>query len=116
MSNALLNTRAPRLKLLQDYDKHRSWSSLAEHRTCVLCGSEFAGESIVISVRSGKASFGCPTPDCRGSLHHFVHAGNPLLEEDIWQEWMECSTGLFAVAENSLLESWDLEQSETPNS
>ena len=101
MRKSLLNIRSPRLKLLQEHDKGRSWSSLEEIRTCVLCGSDFPGEDILISVRSGRASFLCPSPGCRGSLSHFVKPGNPLLEEDLWREWMDCliaNEGTLAMA------------------
>jgi hypothetical protein len=111
MFNPPLDTHSPRLRLLQEHDKRRTWKSLEETRTCVLCGSDFAGARILISVRSGKASFGCPSPGCRGSLDHFVSSGNPLLEEDLWKEWMDCSSR----AEGDRDEGWEEEPEPLPH-
>ncbi|MEI6871100.1 MAG: hypothetical protein WCL08_02355 [Verrucomicrobiota bacterium] len=81
--------RSVRLRLLQEYDRNRFWSSLADRRLCLLCDSEFEGSAIRISVRAGKPVFQCPQATCHGELSHFVHLGNPLLNEDAWADWMK---------------------------
>jgi hypothetical protein len=98
--NLRLKTHPPRLKLLQEHDPQRPWLNLQDRRTCILCGAEFSGESIRISVRLGKAMFACPSAGCRGNLKHFVRPGNPLLEEDLWEQWMTCSIPSFASLED----------------
>lgn len=77
-----------RLRLLRQHDRTRLWTSVRERRVCMLCGSEFEGVQIRIGVRAGKPVFGCPEPQCRGSLPHFAASGNPLLDDAAWSDWM----------------------------
>lgn len=77
-----------RLRLLRQHDRNRTWNSARERRVCMLCGSEFEGVQIRVSVRAGKPVFSCPEPGCRGSLPHFATSGNPLLDEAAWLDWM----------------------------
>lgn len=79
---------AVRLRLLRQHDRTRTWDSVREKRICMLCGSEFEGVQIRLSVRGGKPVFGCPEPGCRGSLPHFAACGNPLLDDEAWSDWM----------------------------
>jgi hypothetical protein len=80
-----------RLRLLRQHDRTRTWSSAREKRVCMLCGSEFEGVQIRVSVRAGKPVFSCPEPGCRGSLPHFAACGNPLLDDAAWSDWMRPS-------------------------
>ncbi len=77
-----------KLKLLRNNDKTRNWSALEDRRLCLLCGGEFSGSEVLIRVRNGKPAFQCPEKGCQGSLGHFVHPGNPLLNEAAWEDWM----------------------------
>jgi hypothetical protein len=77
-----------RLRLLRQHDRTRTWNSVREKRICMLCGCEFEGVQIRLSVRAGKPVFGCPEPGCRGSLPHFAACGNPLLDDEAWSDWM----------------------------
>jgi hypothetical protein len=77
-----------KLRLLRDNDKTRSWSTLEDRRLCLLCGGEFSGSEVLIRVRNGKPAFHCPEKGCQGNLGHFVHPGNPLLNEAAWEDWM----------------------------
>gem|GEM_PF-5832271 len=77
-----------RLRLLQEYDRSRFWNDLSDRRLCLLCDAEFEGSAIRISVRQGKPVFKCPQTHCQAGLAHFVHPGNPLLNEDTWEDWM----------------------------
>lgn len=83
-----VGSESVRLRLLRQHDRTRTWNSVREKRICMLCGSEFEGVQIRLSVREGKPVFGCPEPGCRGSLPHFAASGNPLLDEDAWSDWM----------------------------
>jgi len=80
--------RTLRLRLLQEYDRSRFWNDLNDRRLCLLCDAEFEGSAIRISVRQGKPVFKCPQTHCQAGLAHFVHPGNPLLNEDTWEDWM----------------------------
>ena len=91
------------LRLLRQHDTARPWSSVRDKRVCMLCGSEFEGAQIRISVRAGKPVFGCPEPQCRGSLPHFAAAGNPLLDENAWSDWMRPPQELVQTALESEL-------------
>lgn len=92
-----------RLRLLRQHDTARRWSSVRDKRICMLCGNEFEGVQIRIGIRAGKPVFGCPEPQCRGSLPHFAAAGNPLLDENAWSDWMRPHGGLVqTVGENEL--------------
>ena len=77
-----------RLRLLREYDRSRFWNDLSDRRLCLLCDAEFEGSAIRISVRQGKPVFKCPQTHCQAGLAHFVHPGNPLLNEDTWEDWM----------------------------
>ncbi len=77
-----------RLRLLQEHDRARPWTSLEDCRVCLLCESEFQGGDIRIHVRNGKPVFQCPGVVCPGGLEHFVHPGNPLLNDETWHDWM----------------------------
>lgn len=90
-----------RLRLLRHHDRTRPWSSVRDRRICMLCGSEFEGVQIRISVRAGKPVFACPEPQCRGSLPHFAAAGNPLLDECAWSDWMRPHGELVETAAES---------------
>jgi hypothetical protein len=92
-----------RLRLLRQHDTVRPWSSVRDMRVCMLCGSEFEGAQIRISVRAGKPVFSCPEPQCRGSLPHFAAAGNPLLDENAWSDWMRPPSELVQTAVESEL-------------
>jgi hypothetical protein len=92
-----------RLRLLRQHDTARPWSSVLDKRVCMLCGSEFEGGQIRISVRAGKPVFGCPEPLCRGSLPHFAAAGNPLLDENAWSDWMRLPSALAQTTAESEL-------------
>lgn len=82
-----------KLRLLQEKDKVRKWSTLDDRRLCLLCGNEFSGIEVRISVRNGKPAFQCPDKDCQGTLGHFVHPGNPLLSDETWDDWMLIEEG-----------------------
>lgn len=78
-----------KLQLLQEHDADRTWETLEDARTCLLCGSEFSGAQIRIHAKNGRPVFQCPETTCRGTLPHFVYAGNPLLSEATWLDWMK---------------------------
>jgi hypothetical protein len=78
-----------KLLLLQFHDPNRKWFDLNDSRVCILCGSELNGHSIRISIERGRPAFSCPSEGCHGRLAHFAIAGNPLLSEEVWQDWMQ---------------------------
>ena len=78
-----------KLLLLQFHDPNRKWLNLNDSRVCILCGNELNGHSIRISIARGRPAFSCPSEGCRGRLAHFAIAGNPLLNDDVWQDWMQ---------------------------
>ncbi len=77
-----------KLHLLREHDKHRRWDALTDKRVCLLCGAEFTGEQIRVRARNGKPVFECPEAGCPAELPHFVYAGNPLLSDATWSDWM----------------------------
>jgi hypothetical protein len=93
-----------RLRLLRQHDRTRTWNSARDKRVCMLCGSEFEGVQIRVSVRAGKPVFGCPEVGCRGSLPHFATCGNPLLDDAAWSDWMRppCEAAAQEVGEDEL--------------
>ena len=78
-----------KLLLLQFHDPNRKWLDLNDSRVCILCGSELNGHSIRIRIERGRPAFSCPSEGCHGRLAHFAIAGNPLLNDDVWQDWMQ---------------------------
>lgn len=85
-------THHAKLHLLREHDADRNWDSIEDKRTCLLCGSDFSGADIRVRVKKGKPVFECPGILCRGTLRHFVYAGNPLLSEATWSDWMRVNT------------------------
>lgn len=77
-----------KLTLLRFHDPNRRWQNLNDLRVCVLCGSELTGHSIRIKIERGRPAFLCPSNGCHGKLQHFAIAGNPLISEEVWQDWM----------------------------
>ena len=77
-----------KLLLLRFHDPNRQWDNLSDTRVCILCGNELTGHSIRIKVERGRPAFLCPSNGCRGQLPHFAIAGNPLISEEVWQDWM----------------------------
>lgn len=84
----LPDKKHPKLHLLREHDTERTWETLDDQRVCLLCGSEFTGAQIRIRVERARAKFECPDAACRGGLAHFVYAGNPLLSEASWSDYM----------------------------
>ncbi len=77
-----------KLLLLRFHDPSHQWENLNESRICILCGNELTGHSIRIKVQRGRPAFLCPSNGCQGKLPHFAIAGNPLISEEVWQDWM----------------------------
>lgn len=78
-----------KLLLLKFHDPNRKWFHLNDLRVCILCGNELDGHSIRIRIERGRPAFSCPSEGCQGRLAHFAIAGNPLLNEEVWQDWMQ---------------------------
>ena len=77
-----------KLRLLQENDHWRPWESLAEERQCIICERTFTGREVrIIQSRHGKPMVQCPTPDCSSSPREWIHAGNPLTDDVVWQDW-----------------------------
>jgi hypothetical protein len=78
----------PKLSLLREYDCKRIWRNLDDRRVCLLCGHEFTGHAIRIRISHGRPQFCCPNTLCSGQLPFFASGGNPLLNENLWHDWM----------------------------
>ena len=76
-----------RLQLLRENDRLREWHALSKSRVCVPCGRRLTGRTIVISRTKNRIFFRCPTPGCVGSLDDFAAPGDPLLDDNVWQDW-----------------------------
>jgi hypothetical protein len=83
-------TPTERLALLQENDHLRAWREVADVRTCMCCGRKLSGRLIQIWSDSSNFWFRCPTPDCTGTLGDFARAGDPLSDDEVWNDW--CKT------------------------
>jgi hypothetical protein len=79
-----------RLSLLREHDRLRQWEDINEVRTCVCCSRKLTGRLIQIWSDANRFWFACPTSGCRGSLSDFARAGDPLFDDDVWEDW--CKT------------------------
>lgn len=82
-----------KLLLLRFHDPNRKWQNLSDSRVCILCGNELTGHSIRVKIEHGRPAFLCPSNGCQGKLPHFAIAGNPLISEEVWQDWMRSPLG-----------------------
>ncbi len=82
-----------KLLLLRFHDPTRHWQNLNDPRVCILCGNELTGHSIRVKIERGRPAFLCPSNGCQGQLPHFAIAGNPLISEEVWQDWMRSPLG-----------------------
>lgn len=89
------------LRILRQHDTVRTWRSLDDQRVCVLCGREFQGRDIYLHTEHDQISCHCPTAGCRGQLQHFVFPGNPLLDPQVWSDWMMALEGAEPTMESS---------------
>jgi hypothetical protein len=79
-----------RLELLREHDRLRKWQDVNELRTCMCCGRKLSGRLIQIWSDSSGVWFSCPTAGCTGDLRDFARPGDPLFDDDVWQDW--CKT------------------------
>lgn len=78
-----------KLKLLQEADPDRAWTSLEETRHCILCEKTISGHHIRVSRdRRGAIRLRCPTRNCQSTPAEWVHPENPLVSEDAWHDWV----------------------------
>lgn len=89
------------LRTLRQHDTVRTWRSLDDQRVCVLCGREFRGRDIYVHTEHDQISCHCPTPGCLGQLHHFVFPGNPLIDPEVWNDWMLALEGADSAMDGS---------------
>ena len=77
-----------KLRVLEQNDPFREWTSLDETRFCILCEKTISGRDIVVSGGSGRpVRLSCPTPGCAGTPYEWVYLGDPLLSEEAFREW-----------------------------
>jgi hypothetical protein len=79
-----------RLALLQEHDRLRKWEDINEIRTCMCCDRKLTGRLIQIWSDSNRIWFVCPTSGCTGRLSDFARAGDPLFDDEVWEDW--CKT------------------------
>ena len=76
-----------RLSILRSEDRFRPWESLDDKRCCVLCERTFNGRQVEIRGRSGRFTLHCPMEDCHSTPRHWVCPGNPLVSDQVYQDW-----------------------------
>lgn len=78
-----------KLRLLNGAGGTRSWTSLKETRQCVLCEQTFTGYAVQVWWdRAGMPHLRCPTRGCLSTPAQWIHAGNPLISEEAWRDWV----------------------------
>ena len=78
-----------KLLVLQKNDVWRNWKTLDDQRHCILCDQTFSGREIVVTPNHhGKSVLHCPTQDCVSTPREWMHLGDPLTEDDAWQDWL----------------------------
>jgi hypothetical protein len=79
-----------KLALLRRGDPLRHWESLDDKRQCVLCECTFSGHQVRVVVgRGGHLALHCPSEDCNSTPHEWIRPGNPLLDDKVWEDWVE---------------------------
>jgi hypothetical protein len=79
-----------KLRLLQESDHWRTWKSLADERQCVICERMFTGRDVrVTQDHHTPPLLQCPTPGCSAGPREWIHPGNPLTDDVVWQDWQQ---------------------------
>ena len=74
------------LALLNEAQPDRPWRSCAEKRRCVACETVFRGSEVVVRGSRPRASrLACPK--CGSAPALWVRLGNPLIDEEVWNDW-----------------------------
>jgi hypothetical protein len=77
-----------RLLVVREADRFRTWSSLDDKRTCILCERTFSGRQIEITRnRTGRYDLCCPTEGCNAGPSQWVYPGNPLISDAAYRDW-----------------------------
>lgn len=82
-------TPQEKLLLLQASDAWRPWTSLQDQRRCIICDQTFSGRKVSVSFdRRGRPALHCPTPGCPSSPRAWLHPGDPLTDDEAWEDWL----------------------------
>lgn len=83
----LTEKSADRLRLLQQLDPTRAWKTVDEERQCILCDQIFRGSAVKVRARGLKIILRCPTRGCAGTPSGWVQPGDPLISDEVWEDW-----------------------------
>ncbi|MFN2476378.1 MAG: hypothetical protein ABR526_08575 [Chthoniobacterales bacterium] len=77
-----------KLDALRKGNPFQPWDSLDDRRVCILCEKSFTGRQVDCSVTPmGRARLRCPTEGCAGTPRVWVRPGNPLISQEVWEDW-----------------------------
>jgi hypothetical protein len=83
-----------KLDLLRKADPGCKWDSLDDRRTCILCERTFSGRQVLVAkTRGGRTQLRCPSAGCVGTPREWVHPGNPLISDEVWNDWARLLDG-----------------------
>jgi hypothetical protein len=83
-----------KLDALRKGNPFQPWESLDDRRVCILCEKSFTGRQVDLSVTPlGRVRLRCPTEGCAGTPRVWVRPGNPLISEEVWEDWARVLDG-----------------------
>jgi hypothetical protein len=75
-----------RLQLLNNAQPGQPWASCAEKRQCIMCETVFRGNDVTVrQIDRARVQLACPS--CGSAPQFWVRVGNPLLNDQVWQDW-----------------------------
>ncbi|CAN5434424.1 hypothetical protein BH18VER1_BH18VER1_08430 [soil metagenome] len=87
-------TSEDKLDALRKSQPSLAWKSLDDQRVCILCDRTFTGRHVDATVTPmGRVRLRCPSERCAGTPRVWVRAGNPLVLEEVLQDWTRVING-----------------------
>ena len=77
-----------RLAVLRAGDRFRTWQSLDDERTCIICKRKFNGRQVEIRrLTNSRHELRCPTDHCNSQPHLWIYPKTPLVSHVVRLDW-----------------------------
>ena len=90
-----------KLERLNAAQPRSPWRSISERRRCIACEQLFRGENVVMrQTRAQPVQLACPK--CGAGPALWVRPGDPLLDDEVWNDWQSALAFAAAQSEDDL--------------
>lgn len=81
--------RGEKLRILRESDPLQKWQALEDKRFCMMCEKTINGHQIRVRYDQNQVPVvQCPSRGCPATPAEWLCAGNPLLSEEAWKDWL----------------------------